>query len=412
MASLKRNLFIMFAAFLIGSVSFSGTIAFAVETQADWDYWFNKYYGTQDPMLDSTEANTAGKLSWHAHYWVRAYVMMAKTFKDTKYLDKAVTMIDFLLSNRDKIRDANGIIDVAAEPYGSAPLYFLKNPSVPAPGWRIWVSNSQWRIQTLDDGMITHAIMRFVDLVYNNPEYASYQAKAEQYLAAVEEIVPLHDSLFVYDRFDKMPGSYYYPKPDGTGLWSGAVPYNHSATMGVTLLLLDKVKGGVPEYRRKAEALLGYLKDYLRLQANDSYVWDYAPQYANGVEDFNHAHVDISFVVLAYKRGLSLTEQDMKRFANTLTKNLYLGNGELAETVDGVEPNTNKNYYPIGFDWIDLAEFDPTILDIAKEVYNKYYSKPSWCRDLQGWAEIMWWTKMLEKPSPPQNLRVIDSSAQ
>jgi hypothetical protein len=412
MTDLKRNLFIFIAAFAVGLVSLSATDAFALETQSDWDTWFANYYSDQDPMLDITDANKTGILSWRAHYWVRAYVTMAKTFKDSKYLDKAVTLIDFLLDNRDKIRDTGGEIDIESEPYLSAPLYFLNNKDVAAPGWRIWVS-THWRIQTLDDGQITHAIMRFVDFVYNNPEFPSYQAKAAQYLAAVEEIVPTHDTVYVFDRFDGIPGSYYYPNPDGTGLFTGAVPYNHSATMGVTLLLLDKIKGGVPEYRQKAEALLGFLKNHLRLQANDSYVWDYNPQSsAGGAEDFNHGHIDLSFVVLAYKRGLDLTEQDMKRFANTITKNLYQGNGELAYTVDGVEPNTSKNYYPIAFDWIDLAEFDTSIVDIAKEVYNKNYPNPSWSRPFLGWAEILWWSKLLKKPEPPQNLQVIDASAE
>jgi hypothetical protein len=90
---------------------------------------------------------------------------------------------------------------------------------------------------------------------------------------------------------------------------------------------------------------------------------------------------------------------------------VYLGNGDVAYSVDGLEPNTGGKYYPVGYDWIDLAEFDPSILDIAKEVYNKYYSNPSWSRPFHGWAEILWWTKQLAKPSPPQNLKVIDSSA-
>jgi hypothetical protein len=411
MVDLKRNLFIVSAAFIIGLVPFAAMNAYAaIESQSDWDYWFNKYYSDADPMLDSTTANTDGELSWLAHYWVRAYVVMAKTFKDTKYLDKAVTLIDYIFENRDSVRDTEGIIDVGSEPYNSAPLYFLLNSTIPAPGWRR-MAGSEWRIQTLDDGQITQAIMRFVDLVYNNPDFSAYQAKAEQYLAAVEEIVPLHDTLFVYDRFDGIPGSYYYPKPDGSRLWSGAVPYNHSATMGVTLLLLDKIKGGNTEYRNKAAAILGYLKHSLRLQPNDSYIWDYNPKDGGSVEDFNHAHVDLSFIVLAYKQGLDLTEQDMKRFANTLTKNVYRGDGELYDSIDGLETSSYKNYFPVAFDWIDLAEFDPSILDIAKEVYTKHYSSPSWCRQFHGWADILWWTKQLEKPSPPQNVRVIESSA-
>ena len=411
MTDLKRNLFTFIVAFTFGLVSLSATNAFAIETQSDWDTSFAKYFSDQDPILDITDANTGAVLSWQAHYWLRAYVTMARAFKDTKYLDKSVTLIDFLLDNRDKVRYAGGKIDVSTDPYYSAPLYFLNHRDAASPGWRLWVNNDHWRIQTLDDGHITHSIMRFVDLVYNNPDFSSYQTKAVQYLAAVEEIVLSHDEVFAYNLVQGIPGSYYYPNPDGTGLYTGTVPFNHNATMGVTLLLLDKAKG-TTVHRSKAQAILGHLKNSLRLQSNDSYVWDYHPQKPDkGIEDISHAHMDISFVLLAYKQGLDVTEQDMKRFANTLTKNMYLGNGDVAYSVDGLEPNSSGRYYPVGYDWIDLAEFDPSILDIAKEVYNKYYSNPSWSRPFQGWAEILWWTKQLAKPSPPQNLKVIDSSA-
>ncbi len=372
-----------------------GQKAHCIENKSQWDVAFQSQYGTSDPMLNITNANEKGMFSWRAHYWVRAYVSMAQTYGDTKYLDKAVTLIDFMLDNRDEIRYARGELDLRSEPYVSAPLYYLNHRNEAAPGWRILAFGNEWRIQTLDDGQITHAIMRFVDLVHNKEQFSKYQEKAQKYLGIVEKIVNTHNSLFAFNRFDDIPGSYYYPNVNGKGLYRGAVPFNHSATMGVTLLLLDRVKGGVPEYRQKAEAIVGYFKKHVRVTPNNAYDWDYNPQKQRGDEDFNHAHIDLSLLILAHHQGLKLSTEDMHRFANTLTKNVYLGNGKLAWSVDGTQTKRKKNYWPVGFDWIDLAQFDPKVLDIAQEVYKKHYSSPTWSRPFLGWAEILRWTSIL-----------------
>jgi hypothetical protein len=381
--------------------------ALAIENQAQWDAAFQQYFGSKDPILSITNANESFEFSWQAHYWLRAYVSMAQTYNASPYLDKAVKLIDFMMANRDAERYRQGTLNLSKQPYYSAPQYYLNHRTEAAPGWRGVISSTDRRIQTLDDGQITHAIMRFVDLVYTNQRFASYKPKAQEYLQRVEEIVKSHDSSFVLNRFSGLPGSYYYPDIDGSGLYSGAVPLNHNATMGVSLLLLDKVKGGVLEYRQKAQAILDYFKTHVRLTSKDAYDWDYHPQNpaSDGDEDLNHAHLDLSFLILAYHRGLNLTAQDMLRLANTLTKTVYLGNGELTLTVDGTKPDANKNYSPVGFDWIDLAEFDPSILDIAKEVYTKHYANPTWSRPFLGWAEIQRWSAALVKPEPPSNLR-------
>jgi hypothetical protein len=369
----------------------------AIDNKSEWDAAYQLYFNDADPMLNIANGNDEGQFAWQAHYWIRAYLSMAQTYGETFYLDKALKLIDFIFYHTDAARVARGEFSLLKQPYFSAPLYFLNHRGEPAPGWRILAFGTEWRIQTLDDGQITSAIMHFVDLVFCDNRFFPYRSKARQYLAKVESIVNAHNDLFAYNRFENMPGSYYYPNVNGKGLYSGAVPFNHSAAMAESLLLLDKLKGGVSEYRRKAAAILEYFRKHLRLRSNNSYDWDYHPQHPSvgdtrtGDEDFNHAHIDLGFLILAYKRGLGLNALDMRRFANTLTKNVYLGDGELSWSIDGSEIDSEKSYWPVGFDWIDLSEFDPRVLDIAKEVYRKHYSRPTWSRPFLGWAEILRW---------------------
>lgn len=398
--------------------------SYSLDTKSQWDAAFQLSFGNSDPMLDRTDANEKGKFAWHGHYWVRAYVSMATTYGDAKYLDKAVKLIDHMFFYRDDARQARGEIDIQNDPYVTAPAYYINHRSEAAPAWRIWdTSKDGWRLLVNNQGMITHAIMRFVDLVYNDTRFTAYRQKATEYMAKVEQTVKAYDETFVFNRTNDVPGSYYYPGLTG-GLFSGGVEYNMSAAMGATLLLLDKVKGGMPAYRQKAEAILDYFKMHVRTIQNNAYDWDYHlirpyihSQAGVSDEDFVHGHMDVSFFILASHQGLNLSLADMQRLANTLTKNIYLGNGDLSWSLDGSVPISS--YGGVGFeaayDWIDLVEFDPTVLEIAREVYEKHYVRPTWARPFLGWAEILRWSALkldTQKPNPPQNLRIIGTSNQ
>jgi hypothetical protein len=247
------------------------------------------------------------------------------------------------------------------------------------------------------DGMITQGIMRFVDLVIHSPRFPGYQAKARSYLSKVEETVSAWDDSFAYDRYD-VPGSYWYPRKSSTRLSGTEVPFNQSAVMVATLLLLDKAKGGVPEYRKKAKAVLDFWRMKRRIvSGDDCYEWNYYLLHKEyGVEDTTHSHIDMSFFTIAFQRGL-MTDEEMKRLANTFTKKIYIGNGNISGYIDG---SGSGDAYNAGFDWIDLTSVNPNILDIATEIYKRHYLKPSWARPFLGWAEIIRWKSTMKKKSP------------
>lgn len=394
------------ALIILGCLIVSPINSHGIETKSEWDAAFQKQYPSKDPLLDDPGPYPGDVFAWQGHYWVRAYVSMAQTYGDTGYLDKAVTLIDHMLYHRDDARQARGELDIRAHPYVSAPLYYLNHRDEAAPGWRRYWDGD--RIEVVTDGMITQAIMLFVDLAYNDPRFSSYKTKAKTYLEKAEGTANIHNSEFVYGRFPEVPGSYYWPKPDGSGLYSGTVPFNQSAIMASTFLLLHKVKGGVIEYRRKAEAVLDYWKMHVRLMSNEAYDWNYDLRQP-GDEDFNHSHIDLVLFNIGYHFDL-LTSEDIQRLTNTFTKNIYKGNGKLAQYVDGSSIITS--YESVGFeaayDWIDLTRFNPVILTSAKEVYESHYANPTWSRPFLGWAEILRWSEIMSgPPQPPQNVRII-----
>ena len=359
----------------------------AIETQSQWDKAFRSACPDRDPGLEDPGNFPGEAFAWQGHYWIRAYVAMADAYGDKKYLDKAVVLIDHMLNHRDDARSSRGELDVRAAPYGTAPLHYLNHRGEAAPGWRkYW--NGEIRVDVVTDGMITQAIMRFVDLVIHSPRFPGYRAKAGTYLSRVEETVAAWDDSFAYGR-DNVPGSWWYPTKRGTGLSGTEVPFNQSAAMASTLLLLDKAKGGVPEYRKKAGAVLDFWRMKRRSVSGDTcYEWNYYLLHKEyGVEDTTHSHIDMSFFNIAFQRGL-MTDEEMNRLANTFTGKIYKGDGNVAGYVDGSGSGDGFN---AGFDWIDLARVNPGILDIAREVYTRHYLKPTWARPFLGWAEILRW---------------------
>jgi hypothetical protein len=377
----------------------------AIETQSQWDDAFRSMYPNQDPNLEDPGEHPGDEFAWHGHYWIRAYVAMAQTYGETKYLDKAVAMIDHMFYHRDDARFARGELDILANPYYSAPVYYLHHRNEVAPGWRrLW--DGKTRDDVVTDGMITQAIMRFVSLVLDTSGFSGYQAKAKEYLSKVEETVSSWNDTFAYDRYG-VPGSYWYPQSDGSeGLSSTEVPLNQSAVMAATLLLLDDVKGGIPEYRKKAKAVLDFWRMKRRETSGNTYEWNYyLLNEGHGVEDLGHSHIDMIFFLTAYRYGL-MGKEEMERLANTLILKLYKGNASVAGYVDG---SGSGNGYYAGFDWIELTPINRKALDIAKEIYDRHYSSPSWARPFLGWAEILRLSSAANrKPNPPRNVRTID----
>jgi len=379
---------------LLGSLVFlaPGSESFAIETQTAWDKAFRAANPAGPPCLVDAGEYPGELYAWQGHYWIRAYLSMAQTYGDTKYLDDAVTLIDSMLSSRDDARFSRGELDLKTSPYVTAPPSFLSRRDRPARGWRRkW--NGECRVEVVIDGMITQAIMRFVALVHDDPRFSAYRGKAAEYTNRVEETVTMWNETFAYNRFD-VPGSYWFPQTDGTpGLSSTEVPFNHSAAMTTTLLLLDQVKGGVAEYRRKASAVLDFWRGKRREERGGDYTaynWNYYLRTREfGVEDVGHSHMDLSFFITANRSGI-LSNDEMRLLANTLIKRIHKGGGRVAGRVDG---SGSGDGYNVAMDWIDLAQVDPQALTLAKAVFRANYAVPKWSRPLLGWAEILRWSR-------------------
>ncbi|MGZ3253927.1 MAG: RICIN domain-containing protein [Burkholderiaceae bacterium] len=333
----------------------------AVATQAQWDAKYNAQYGTSLP-------NTSGgaeDFAWQGHYWVRSYVSMAKTYGDTKYLDTASRMIDFWLAHTD-------------------------GPQ----GWGTSLGASQ---MSLDTGVISEAIMTYAYEVWKDPRFAAYRTKADSYIAKLEPILNSYNNQWVNSApYAGSPGFYVYASCGGICSSASLMMYNQGTVLAKPLMLIDRVKrmkGQTPDpaYLNKADKVAAYFKTFARLN-NNAYDWDYGGARGSGIEDASHAHLDLSHLVWAKQFGLGgLTNTDMTRLANTMQKvlNGQAGSNDVSHNVDGTGlPGDNYLRVSVGYDWIDLVDYDATLLDKTIKVFNTYMSNPSSARFYLGWAEI------------------------
>lgn len=347
----------------------------ALSTKAAWDAKFSARYGSQLPGLDGSDETFA----WHGHYWLRAYVSMADTFGDTKYLDWAVKSIDHMLANTDGTYGWNG------DPIGGSQ-------------------------RLLDSGMISHGIMYFVYLVWNDARFSAYRAKADQYLARIDTIYRSYDYQWT-DRpgLSTSTGSYIYATCGGGSnlcSTSALLMYNQGATMVKAGLLIDRVrrlKGQTPDpiYLKRADAVAAMFPRFATLEYG-AYKWRYggcrsdiAGPHGSLTEDTNHSHIDLSLLVWANRFQLGgIDAKVMNGLIGSLDRILSgAGSDNVALHVDGTgAPGSDWDRMPVGYDWIDLAQTSPAVLDKIIRVYNKYLADDSGSRAMLGWAEILRYT--------------------
>jgi hypothetical protein len=333
----------------------------AIATKAAWDNKYNAQYGTSLP-------NTSGgaeDYAWQGHYWVRAYISMAKTYGDTKYLDTASRMIDFWLAHTD-------------------------GPQ----GWGTSLGSSQ---MGLDTGVISEAIALFSYEVWKDPRFTAYRSKADSYVSKLETILGTYNNQWVDKApYSGSPSFYVYASCGGVCSSASLMMYNQGTVLAKPLMLIDRVRrleGKTPNsaYLYKADKAAAYFKTFVRL-SNNNYNWDYGGARGSGIEDVSHAHLDLSHLLWARQFGLGgLTSTDMTRLAATMQHvlNGQAGSNDVSHNVDGTGlPGDNYLRVSIGYDWIDLVDYDSTLLDKTIKVFNTYMSNPTSARFYLGWAEI------------------------
>ncbi|WP_298445079.1 hypothetical protein [uncultured Ferrimonas sp.] len=370
-----------------------------LNSQAEWDAQFNKIYKNGRPLLNTTNGNDQKKFAWEGHYWLRSYLTMAKTYNDDKYLDYAVELIDHMFNYTDEKRVQRGELNLGKEQYDLAPKKYLNERGTPAPGWRRPYNG--WRIEVLSDGQILNAITRVADYIKSENK-TKYTAKADQYFANAVKIIRSHDSSYSTTKNAAIQGSYFYVNYKNSefgdaGLFSNPMPFNHDMTMGIAMIYVNKWVGDNTMAQRVRD-IYGFFTDNLIYNSDGTCTWNYAfdKNGNNKLEDNNHAHLDVGFMVTAHDEGYSASTRDVKCLTKTLTDKVFMAPGMIHYDVAGNGISDRWDQIATGYDWDQLQQYDGRVLEMNKHVLRQY-GQLTWYRPYLAWANVLYWQEQAKK---------------
>ncbi|WP_205619506.1 hypothetical protein [Ferrimonas senticii] len=367
-----------------------------IRSQADWDQHFAHYARHGRPMLDGTIGNDWDQYAWHGHYWLRAYITMAETYGDDKYLDYAVELVDHMIHYTDSNRAARGELNIHRQPYSSAPKAYLNNRDLVGDGWRRPYSG--YRLAVLSDGQILNPIMRLVDHIKANNKQA-YMAKADHYLQLAETVINNHNTSFSNDKNAAIQGAYFYVNDQNdrygnSGLYSNPLPFNHNFTMAVAMIYVNKWRqGGEPALKQKVHEIVGFFNDNLVFNSDGSCSWNYAYDVNgnNKVEDTSHGHMDVGFLLAANQEGY-VSDAVIQCMVTTFTDKVFVAPGIASYDVNGDGISSEMDQIALTYDWADLAKYDDRIVQMNRFILHNF-GEPDWSRAYFGWATQLKWEK-------------------
>jgi hypothetical protein len=254
----------------------------------------------------------------------------------------------------------------------------------PAP--RVATMSSSYFYSSVHTGQIAYPIAWFARIVHTTPTLLAdrrYREKADEYYAAAEAAVAVHDQEYLVT--DDGRGYYGYPKGVPNNLDGSDLPHNYSCSMARVYLELA-MAGHRPWHRRRAEELvLSFVRD-LRHEPDGTATWTY---YRTGgwcytgwtraddvsvnfpvrgattkSEDTEHGHIEATMAAVAYRAGIGITAVDMTAMARTLNQRILRrtvdGRVTATEFVDGSGRTGLPYYDTIVPPYLGLASFGDT----------------------------------------------------
>lgn len=229
-------------------------------------------------------------------------------------------------------------------------------------------------------------MMKFVKEAYENEGLAeelyepgvTYMDKANQFLPFAIEFVDKWEPYW-RDIPGTTEGVYLWTDDEASAFPGNTLPHNQYIKMVPVLLPLHEVTGEA-DYREKAEKMLRFFKNQLRLHETAAgepyYAWNYYdPAFSDEIsqtikaEDVSHGNLDVEAALAGYDRGLVFDETDMIRFANTYHQLVWNGDLLDPQVYRFLEPNPSSSYYYLNWpynhdslrDWVRLSPWNHDI---------------------------------------------------
>jgi hypothetical protein len=319
--------------------------------------------------LDEALAGDLGKLggdiAWGLAYRMISLNDMFRLTHDPKYLQANLRCINAVMAVRD---DRTGTKN-------------FRGQIVPA--WTSGHYTSHGRtVFLVHTGMIVYPMLDAIHLAATSPEVpADTKAELAKLLPSVLESLHYHDR-----QWHDGPGSdegYYVGLDEEPAIEAKPQPANRLSAMGRCLWTAWLITNE-PQYRTKARALGWYIKRRLTIGEDGAYYWAYSlpeapvtkPVPINHAafpgEDTSHATLTVSFPMMLAENHEVFTDDDMRRFAKTVTNGWgRLGKGVLFGNISG-SPKSRPDLVIHPACWLPLAAYDPDVKNRIVPFYLNY----------------------------------------
>jgi hypothetical protein len=307
-----------------------------------------------DELLASDLQKLGGDLAWGVAYRMNSLNDMFRVTRDSKYLDANLRCAQAVLAVRD---DHTGTKNFR----GQALL-----------AWSTSAYTGKRTVFLVHTGMIIYPMLDAIYLAKTSPEVsAETKAELEKLLPTALQSLHLHDSQW-RDGPGADEGRYVGHDQEST-LEGKPLPANRLSAMGRCLWTTWLITKD-PQYRTKAIALGWYIKHRLPIAEDGAYYWPYLLSDTSAAatpfkldrsafpgEDLSHATLTVSFPIMLAQNHEVFTEEDMRRFAKTVTGGFArLGNGVLFGNING-SPSSNPAFVIDPAGWLGLCAYDPAV---------------------------------------------------
>jgi hypothetical protein len=242
-------------------------------------------------------------------------------------------------------------------------------------------------------GIIYQPLLRFSEAIKKDTRLSELNQTADYFIRSAEESYRDANKR-VWRNGPGADEGYYITCEKGESFPADNVgqPFNYLGKHVCALLSLYRLTKK-NEYYSLSEKMCWLFKKRLSYySANDLYIWKYwyEPMTTTGwtpkenissntsyfkpaphIEDISHGVLDIAMVAEAYKQRLVFDSIDMKRFANTVLKNILIpGATGVRRKVDG-EGEEYDPYFPALFGWLELSDANEEVYVRIKNLYTK-----------------------------------------
>lgn len=317
-------------------------------------------FRSTEPILNATTITElapadAAVLGWRTSQVLLGYILMFEATGEREYLDDFLLLADQTWSVRGT---ELGIVD--------------SERGAPMPAWSSTrYSGGKPTIQTVLTGMISYPLAYFVYLQRTDPSLADLEAKADRYLAWLEETMAIHEVEWRDGPYPDEGSEYLY----GTEMMTSI---NRVHSTGRTYLMLALVTGE-EKYRAKTEKIARYFHRRITWRPDGTVDWGHFMPDPLGRppwdEDISHAGASVDFAALCAQHGFVFTREDILGFVKTFREKVMLDDGTFASTVAG---NLWDKRWGLAtaLRWGRILQFDPSLAEeLAPMVCEEYGAK-------------------------------------